>query len=143
MTAPSHPHAEAIDRCWDCHRLCLQLLLELEPASPNADLALLHALTDGFELSRVCAHALLRRSHLSPAICGVCAVAARRVAEACLITHEVHEGLTACAVTSHACARACDVIVRLNTAAASDRAAAPSLPIACATFINARRDSQR
>lgn len=122
MDAPGNPHADAVDRCWQCHQLCLQLLLELGAVSASSDLKLLHALMDGFELSRICAHALLRRSYLSAAICSICAAAMRRVAEACLITHEVHEGLTVCAMASHACARTCDAVARLNDSAASDRA---------------------
>ena len=122
MKGPPHPEADAIDRCWQCHRLCLQLLLELDSSSTNADRALLQALTDGFELSRVCAHALLRRSRLTPAICRLCAAAVRRVTETCRTTLEVHDGLNGCAAASNACARACEAVARRHVTATPDGA---------------------
>ena len=84
------------------------MLLESAAPSETIDVSVANVLVDAFELSRVCANALLRRSPATPWICGVCARAARRVSEMCAGMCDQDYRWAECAAQCCACAAACD-----------------------------------
>jgi hypothetical protein len=104
-----------IDRCMECHATCEETVTYcLQQGGEHANAALVRALTDCADVSRMCADLMMRASELSMAMCRMCADACMRCADECArMTGD--EQMTACA---DMCRRTADMCREMETATA-------------------------
>ena len=104
-----------IDSCMDCHAMCEETITYcLQQGGEYASAALIRALSDCADMSRMCADLMMRGSELSGGMCRLCADACMRCAEECA-RMAGDEQMAACA---DMCRRCADMCRQMDTASA-------------------------
>jgi hypothetical protein len=105
--SPSQEMARCIDSCQECARTCLETARHcLEMGGEHAAAEHITTLLDCAEICRTSANFMARGSDMHGAICGVCADACIRCAEACERFPD-DEVMRKCAEICRRCAESC------------------------------------
>jgi hypothetical protein len=98
---------ECIDRCTDCHHLCVETVMHcLQKGGRHADPQHIRLLLDCAEICRTSADFMLRESDLHSMTCGVCAEVCARCAESCERLAD-DEQMKRCAEACRRCEESC------------------------------------
>lgn len=105
--APSKEMAQCIDNCQECARTCLETARHcLEMGGEHAAAEHITTLLDCAEICQTSANFMSRGSQMQGAVCGVCADACIRCAEACERFPD-DEVMRKCAEICRRCAESC------------------------------------
>lgn len=99
---------ECIERCANCHRLCVQTIQYcLAIGGPHAEQAHVRLMADCAQICAVAADFMSRRSPFHVRTCGLCAEVCQRCGEDCADRAAGGAAMTECADACRVCADAC------------------------------------
>jgi hypothetical protein len=104
---------KCVDACMECYSCCERTMSHcLKQGGRYVDMAIMGALMDCADVSRVCADMMMRQSPLATEMAAMCARICDMCAEACMAMAE-DTMMKRCAEVCRKCAEACRAMARM------------------------------